>query len=172
MNGGRLSIGDSEGVGACFELRWPVAEARSSTRPQRPLTGSVRGARVLVVEDDAAVRSLIELALEARGVETVLVGDAVELQRAMLMGAYDLALIDLSPIADRAAEALARLRRESPGISVILISGLASGVPIEIERDVAAWVRKPFEMGEVLDVMARLLAAQRALGEQPETAAG
>jgi CheY-like chemotaxis protein len=172
LHGATLRVGESNGVGACFELRWPIEEARSSTRPQQPLTGSVRGARVLVVEDDAAVRSLIELALEARGVETVLVGDAIELQRAMLLGSYDLALIDLSPIADRAAETLARLRRESPGISVILISGLASGVPVEIERDVAAWVRKPFEMGEVLDVMARLLAAQRALAERAETATG
>jgi len=148
-------------TGACFELRWPLAEARSSTRPQQPLIASVRGARVLVLEDDAAVRSLIELALEARGAETVLVASAREFERALLIGGFDTALVDLSPIAVCASPILARLRAANPGISVILISGVASGVPEEIESQVAAWVRKPFEMGEVLDVMSRLLDARR-----------
>ena len=56
-------------------------------------------------------------------------------------------------------EALARLVH--PGIATILISGAASGVPEEIESQVATWVRKPFEMGEVLDAMSRLLEARR-----------
>jgi CheY-like chemotaxis protein len=173
MHGGKLSVMPSVGggCGACFELRWPIAEARSSTRPQKPISASVRGARVLVVEDDAAVRSLIELALEARGAETELVGTEPELERALLRGGFDLALLDLSPIAHMPAQVLSRLRATSPGISVILISGIASGVPDEIERDVSAWVRKPFEMGEVIDVMGGLLAAQRSLGPA-ETAAG
>jgi CheY-like chemotaxis protein len=166
---GKLAILPSSG-GACFELRWPVAEARSSARPQRSRAACVRGARVLVVEDDAAVRSLIELALEARGATTILVGGAVELERALLVGGFDVALVDLSPIVDSAPETLARLRQTSPGIAVILISGIASGVPPELEREVSAWVRKPFEMGEVIDVMGRLLA-ERAQ-DQPETAVG
>lgn len=171
MNGGNLAVIPSTSGGACFELRWPIAEARSSTRPQKPILASVRGARVLVVEDDAAVRSLIELALEARGAETVLVGSEPELERALLRGGFDLALLDLSPIAHMPAQALSRLRATSPGISVILISGVASGVPDEIERDVSAWVRKPFEMGEVIDVMGGLLAARRS-HPPVETAAG
>jgi CheY-like chemotaxis protein len=161
-HGGELSIVNDSGPGACFELRWPMAEARSSTRPQQPISGSVRGARVLVIEDDAAVRSLIELALEARGAETVLVGSAAELERSLALGAFDTALVDLSPIVDCASAVLGRLRAANPRISIILISGLASGVPDEIANQVAAWVRKPFEMGEVLSVMSRLLEAARA----------
>jgi signal transduction histidine kinase len=65
-NNSSISTANGNGNGACFELRWPLAEARSSTRPQQPVVATVRGARVLVLEDDAAVRSLIELALEAR----------------------------------------------------------------------------------------------------------
>jgi CheY-like chemotaxis protein len=173
VHGGGLAVTAGVGRGACFELRWPISEARSSARPQAIMSASasVRGARVLVIEDDAAVRSLIELALEARGASTVLAGNALELEHALTTGGFDVALVDLSPIASSAASALARLRTASPGISVILISGVASGVPEELERDVNAWVRKPFEMGEVLDVMGRLLAhgTERA---GSETAAG
>ncbi|HEY8946214.1 MAG TPA: ATP-binding protein, partial [Polyangiaceae bacterium] len=162
-HGGQLSVRSQHGSGASFDLTWPLCEARSSTGPQRSIVVSVRGTRVLVIEDDAAVRSLIELALEARGAQTVLVASAPELELALARGLYDVALIDLSPIADRSAQVLRRLRESNPNIAVILISGLASGVPDELEREVAAWVRKPFEMGEVLDVMARLLAERAML---------
>lgn len=144
--------------GATFELTWPVAEARSGTGPKRALGTNVRGARVLVVEDDDAVRSLIELALEARGAECVLAASAAEFDVAIARGCYDVALIDLSPIADRPHAVLQRLRSSNREMAIILISGLASGVPEELEREVSAWVRKPFEMGEVLDVMGRLLS--------------
>lgn len=173
-HGAHLIVAPS-GPGACFELHWPAAEARSSVRPQRAPGACVRGARVLVVEDDAAVRSLIELALEARGAQTNLVASAAELDAAMVRGTYDVALIDLSPIGDQAAATFARLRQTNPGIVIILISGVASGVPDAMERDVAAWVRKPFEMGEVIDVMGRLLLERiQRLGDSiaPESAVG
>jgi CheY-like chemotaxis protein len=172
-HGGKLSvIPSNEHGGGCFELTWPISEARSSTRPQPPLPlPSVRGSRVLVVEDDAAVRSLIELSLEARGAETTLVGEANALERVLQNGRFDVALVDLSPIAAHCTEFFTRLRATNPDIAVILISGVASGVPHEIESQVSAWVRKPFEMGEVLDTMARLLSTQK-LADEPETAVG
>lgn len=158
-------------TGASFDLLWPIAEARSSAGPKRSIGSNVRGARVLVIEDDAAVSSLIELALEARGAEPVLAASESELERLLTGEVYDVALVDLSPIADRAESILARLRAASPGVAIILISGLASGVPESIEQNVAAWVRKPFEMGEVVEVMARLLA-ERVAVPPVESAAG
>lgn len=155
---GRLDIVGGSGSGACFELMWPVVEARSATHPQRYAVGRVAGTRALVVEDDAAVRSLIEISLEPYGVQTVLVASGVEFERAVVQGDFDFALVDLSPLGDRAAEALTRLRASCPRVQVILISGIASGVPAGIEHLVDAWVRKPFEMGEVLAVMGRLLS--------------
>jgi hypothetical protein len=43
----------------------------------------------------------------------------------------------------------------------ILISGVAGGVPQGAETLVSAWVRKPFEMSEVLSVMGTLLLSPR-----------
>jgi len=157
---GRLDIAGGSAPGACFELMWPVVEARSATHPQRYAAAGVAGTRALVVEDDAAVRSLIEISLEPYGVETVLVASGAEFERALAHGDFDFALVDLSPLADGAAEALARLRAACPRVQIILISGVASGVPAPVEHLVDAWVRKPFEMGEILAVMSRLLAAR------------
>ncbi|HEV8247784.1 MAG TPA: ATP-binding protein [Polyangiaceae bacterium] len=161
-HGGELRLA-SHAPSCCFELSWPVAEALSRARSQPSRTPSVSGARVLVVEDDAAVRSLVELALEARGAQAIVVATGDEFDAILARGApFDAALIDLSPLKGRAGEALDALRETSPDVVVILISGAASGVPDGLERHIAAWVRKPFEMSEVLEVMGNLLAAQRA----------
>jgi len=157
-HGGELRV-ERANPGACFELRWPIAEARSSVRPSHHTKSLVRGARVLVVEDDAAVCSLVELALGARGAEVVLAGSRAEFCTALEnAGPFDAALIDLSPLAGDVSSAFDRLHALCPGIPVILISGVASGVPEEVIDRVTAWVRKPFEMGEVIEVLGAHLA--------------
>jgi CheY-like chemotaxis protein len=158
-HGGELRVARSS-PGACFELRWPIAEARSSVRPTtRETKSAVRGARVLVVEDDAAVCSLVELAFEARGAEVVLAPSREAFARALeTSGPFDAALIDLSPLAGDVTSAFDRLHVSCPGIPIILISGVASGMPEEVIDRVTAWVRKPFEMGEVLEVLSANLA--------------
>lgn len=158
--GGSLSVARTS-PGACFDLKWPIAELRTSTIPRRVKRPTVTGARVLVVEDDAAVRSLVELALEARGAEPKVAASRAEFDAAIdHSGELDAALVDLSPLAGDAAGAFQALRARHPGIPIILISGVASGVPEDLATEVSAWVRKPFEMGEVLAVLASILEAR------------
>jgi len=161
-HGGELRVARAN-PGAAFELRWPIAEARSSVRPSHQTKSLVRGARVLLVEDDAAVCSLVELALGARGADVVVANSQADFNAALTnAGPFDAALIDLSPIADRVSVAFDRLQEVCPGIPVILISGVASGVPEEVIDRVTAWVRKPFEMGEVIEVLGAHLAPSSA----------
>jgi CheY-like chemotaxis protein len=158
--GGSLRLVRSIG-GATFALRWPVAELRTDSRPPSGPAPALRGTRVLVVEDDAAVLSLIELALGARGAEVVGARSADEVSLALDSGrALSAALVDLSPLADRACEILSELSGSSR-VPVVLISGQASGVPEELEHHVRAWVRKPFEMGEIVDVLRDVMSDRR-----------
>jgi DNA-binding response OmpR family regulator len=116
------------------------------------------GARVLVVEDDAAVLSLIELALEARGATVICAGNCDEITDLLSAGQpLSAALVDLSPLANRADEILSALAGRAR-VPVVLISGFASGVPDGLEHHVRAWVRKPFEMGELVEVLKSLIA--------------
>lgn len=155
--GGDLQLART-GPGACFRLVWPIAAARSGTHLSTPPARSLEGTRVLVVEDDAAVRSLIELALEARGMQVLSAATPEELARVTSRGAVlDAALVDLSPIAGDIGGALAALRRTNPGVPLVLISGTAIGVPDAMQGEFAAWVRKPFEMGEVIETLQGVL---------------
>lgn len=155
--GGELRLRRA-GPGARFDLCWPVAEARSSAHSSRPATRDLDGARVLVVEDDGAVRSLVELALAARGAQVLCAGSFEELDRLTAHSVLlDAALVDLSPIAEDLHGALGKLRRGNPDVPIILISGMASGVPPAAEGEFVAWVRKPFEMSEVVDALTSVL---------------
>src|SRR5690606_38998313 len=98
--------------------------------------------------------SLLELGLEARGAQVVAVGCAQEfttlLQRRPVI---DAALVDLSPIKADVKGALLQVRTCCPLAHLVLITGQPEGVPPEAEGQFAAWVRKPFEMGEVVDTL-------------------
>lgn len=144
------------GPGACFELSWPRGEKKSGARHPTVAT-RLEGTRILVLEDDPAVLGLIELSLETRGATVVSITSGAELDSFDILSGVSAALFDLSPIADDPKAALARLRARVGDVPVILISGSPTGVPEAVADEIRVWVRKPFEMSEVVEVLRGLL---------------
>ncbi len=160
-HGGSLAF-DDEAAGSTFVLRWPGGPARSSaeTRPRPSLT--LRGRRVLLIEDDASVIDLLDIALSSRGVEVVAVTEPTALRAALSAGPFDLILLDWSPIAADAHVHLASLRHACPGVPLVAISGSAAlSLDDEALAACAAWVRKPFDLTELLDALTAALLASR-----------
>jgi CheY-like chemotaxis protein len=154
--GGELRLAHP-GPGAEFELIWPAPKTRSSV-PARPAL-SLAGVRVLVIDDDPAVLSLVEFALEAYGVQVLAALSPAEVEDILANGqTFDAALVDLSPFAGAEDPILVKLAEAVSGSAVILISGLLKELPSELDLKVAAWVRKPFEMSEVVEVLSRIVA--------------
>lgn len=155
--GGDVELVTHEGKGARFFVSWPRIDAV----PRPPVSASrvndLSGVRVLVVEDDLAVTQLLETALEARGAVVAVATTAAELTSALAFGPYDAALVDLSPIAADPQHALAAVRKTSPNIAIILVTGNADTLPEAIRADAIELVRKPFEVREVLGALGRLL---------------
>ena len=141
--------------GARFRVSWPRVDAI----PRPPVSASrvreLAGLRVLLVEDDAAVTQLLETALEGRGADVTLASSSAELTVAITKAPYDAALVDLSPIADDATGAIARLRSSSPGIDLVLITGSADRLPDAVAAETMKLVRKPFELAEILAVLSK-----------------
>ncbi len=112
------------------------------------------GARILVVEDDDAVIDLLDTALSARGAEVISVRSRSALGAALAGGHFDAALLDISPIQDDVAGALATVRNAGRAIRIVLISGSAVHLPDVPVGWVSGWVRKPFEVAEILAALA------------------
>ncbi|HEY8040733.1 MAG TPA: hybrid sensor histidine kinase/response regulator [Polyangiaceae bacterium] len=157
--GGELELVPEGGPkGARFRLRWPRVE---QTLPRAPVSAPrpavLAGTRVLVVEDDADVAALLESALGARGAHVVVARTAEELA-VRAIDPYDAALVDLSPIAHDVRGAIDALRRGSPDVALVFISGTATGLPEGLEGERIRWVRKPFEVAEIVLALAETRA--------------
>ncbi len=120
-------------------------------------------ARILVAEDDGAVRALVRRALELDGHAVTTAedgGEALEVIRRE-NGRFDLLLSDIRmPVMDGIALALAAAR-DFPGLRILLMTGYAEqrerahGLEA-IVRDV---VQKPFTLAEIRRAVAEALAA-------------
>jgi CheY-like chemotaxis protein len=167
--GGVLSLVEGEHDGARFELEWPIAEAPSTPMVELVVPPTTSPLRVLLLEDDPAVMSLLEVALMARGMELTKLSSREELYAFTTRPhPVDVALVDLSPVAQAPEEALARLRRAAPTVPVFLISG--SSLPQNVELSVAGWIRKPFELSEIFRALGEVATA-RCSGRAPSLSA-
>jgi CheY-like chemotaxis protein len=128
----------------------PRIENVAPTSSQR---ASLDGTRILLVEDDEAVIDLLDTALTARGADVVSVRCSSELAPALAGGPFDAALFDISPIRDDIEGALSSVRAANSALRVVLISGSALHLPSLPAEWVAAWVRKPFELGEIIQAL-------------------
>ena len=113
-------------------------------------------------EEKARLRDMVEtratlvlLQKESPRLETQLRSQRAAVQKHLNGRAVLIGWTATSEVADQVGTPL---HAACPGIPVILISGVASGVPEEVAQRVTAWVRKPFEMGEVIDVLGQNLA--------------
>jgi DNA-binding response OmpR family regulator len=76
--------------------------------------------------------------------------------------------VDLSPLGPNVAEGLRLLRHSSPELQIVVISGSTTALSRDVEADLAGWVRKPFEMDEVISMVARALGRPKASGADVE----
>jgi CheY-like chemotaxis protein len=134
---------------------------RSSTRGLLGrLFGSMQRPRLLLAEDDEALRSLLVLSLSEAGYEVVAAGNGVELQAwldaATRVGrrhlVFDLVITDLRMPGLSGLEVLARLRQTDRQTRVILISAFADAELAREARRLGALavLAKPFALHELV----------------------
>ncbi len=147
--GGTLAIDSAEGRGTTIELRLPAcAPPQPRTVPALADASRRRAARVLLVEDDEAVRETALALFEDLGVRARAVADeAAALECLAAEGPFDLVLSDV--MLGAGGDGLGLLRQVAqcwPAQRVVL----ASGLPLEIHAQRPDWpaaqafVQKPF----------------------------
>ena len=117
------------------------------------------GRRVMIVDDDASVRSLLRLTLPAEGFEILEAADGADAISLLACETPDLVLLDWQMPGASGAEVLGTLRRRLPDVSVIVLT--ASIERAERDRAAAlgadAFLTKPFSPLELLSEIERLL---------------
>ena len=115
---------------------------------------------VLVIDDEPVVRDAVRRVLEADGLSVATAEDAAAGLAHPAARDCRLVLCDIM-LPDRSGhEVLAALRAMRPALPVVLITGFATPdhAARAHEAGAADFLAKPFEVGEPLDVVRRLLA--------------
>ena len=135
-------------------------------------------ARILVVEDDAAIRAGVVTCLELEGFAVATAVDAASGRRAALHGGHDLILLDLVLPGGDGLDILAELRRHQVSVPVIIMT--ARGAESDRVRGLRGgaddYVVKPFGTAELLArvdaVLRRSVAAHAPVPENFTVAGG
>lgn len=114
--------------------------------------------RVLVVDDDAAVRASLQKLLEAAGYEVRLASGGSDAVGWFERVQIDLLLLDLGLPCQNGWQVLERLRELQPAVPVIILTAMPNQARAARAARVAALLEKPLEAPALLKTMEELLA--------------
>jgi len=115
--------------------------------------GTERRRRVVVVEDDGDIASLLTDILETEGYAAIAVSDSHELDR-QLDTRPDLIVLDLRLTRGSAEQVLTAVRARGMGNVPVLLLSAATDLPERARAmGVSSFLAKPFELDEFLTVV-------------------
>jgi signal transduction histidine kinase len=157
---GMLHCYSEPGVGTTFKVYLPV-HSRSASDVGTKIAGAVpRGnERILVAEDDPAVRAVIESILDTAGYRVVAVESGEAACEIAAREPVDLVLLDVVMPGMTGREALERIRLVRPGARFILSSGYTAQTDTSDPFDAGATtlLEKPYDPDRLLRAVRRAL---------------
>ena len=171
-HGGDIRVSSAEGGGTTFRLRLPVISPHAGERP-RGGTGSREGtgpAKVLIVEDGELNRDLFQRYVMGMGHQAVVASSGTEGLQIFEARKFDLVITDLGMPGISGLQVAERVKKQDPGVPVILISGWALRQEEQRIRDAGVdfIVPKPCTVEDFQDVVAEALCS-RSKGPFGET---
>ena len=146
-----------------FSQRRRTGRRRSATRGSLMPTGNI-----LVADDDAAIRTVLNQALSRAGYEVRSTGNAATMWRWVSQGDGDLIISDVVLPDENAFDLLPRIKKARPDLPVIIMSAQNTFMTAirASERGAYEYLPKPFDLKELIAIVGR------ALSEPKETARG
>lgn len=160
--GGEISVSSKPGEGTRFTLRFPPAAEKTSGN-SAVLDRSIPQAKasILLVEDDAPVRKIVQLALQSAGHEVVTAEDAREALEIVEKrpGAFDLLVTDVVMPNMNGPELAKILVTSYPGLRILFMSGYTANQKLPGEDLIArnGFIQKPFVPADLLKQVDRIL---------------
>ena len=127
---------------------------------------------ILVADDDAGIRTVLNQALTRAGYEVRSTGTVAGLWRWVAAGEGDLVITDVVMPDDNAFDLLPRIKRMRPDLPIIVMSAQNTFITAikASERGAYEYLPKPFDLRELVAIVGRALAEPKRRREEPERA--
>src|ERR1700754_2344005 len=125
---------------------------------------------ILVADDDAGIRTVLNQALTRAGYEVRSTGTVAGLWRWVAAGEGDLVNTDVVMPDDNAFDLLPRIKRMRPDLPIIVMSAQNTFITAikASERGAYEYLPKPFDLRELVAIVGRALAEPKRRREEPE----
>ena len=126
--------------------------------------------KVLVIDDEPSVLESFKMILKIKDYDVDTFADGPSALKEMKKDKYDVAFIDLKLPVMGGIEILKNLKEIDPGLEVIIVTAYAteSSHANAITLGALEYLRKPFLMEEIYELVERALRKRRSKGQKKE----
>jgi CheY-like chemotaxis protein len=167
QSGGNIWVYSEPGQGATFKIYLPVtgdqAEALAGEAAQEEPAGG--GEHILVVEDEAALRGLLETMLSRLGYKVTLAANGGEALLLVEKGLEpDLVITDVVMPGMSGPVLVERLRQKQPGLKVLFMSGYTDNAIVHhgVLEPGTPFIQKPFTPLDIAENVGKVLRKKQS----------
>lgn len=123
--------------------------------------GQPQQKRVLVIDDDPAVLDLLRSVLGRKSIDVATCKTGADALTTIASSRFDVVLLDLGLPDIRGLELIPKLRELAPGVRIAIITGDTTSESVlgAIREQAFEYIRKPFDIHEVVDIVQRATSA-------------
>ena len=141
----------------------PDADGRQRNSAKRAWLEHMAKGNILIADDDAAIRTVLNQALARAGYAPRATGNAATLWRWISQGEGDLVITDVLMPDESAFDLIPRVKKLRPDLPIIVMSAQNTFMTAitATERGAYEYLPKPFDLNELVAVVGRALAEPR-----------
>lgn len=152
---GRITVDSKPGKGTTFELVFPAVATTVSDEPVATCRSVEKKARILVVDDDAKVRSVLVKLLNLKGHVVDEVASGMEALDVLTAKTFDIVFTDHGMPEMNGRRLAAEIRTRFPELPIVLVTG-----DTEIHEDdpnIDHTIAKPFKLDTLQETIQKLV---------------
>jgi len=165
QSGGTVRLASCEGQGTKVEIWLPAAEPTAAAPAddfRAEADAEAPHQRILVVDDDEAVRRFMVESLQSLGYSVDEAPDGEAGLRVLARSSPDLIIVDYAMPGMTGVDVVLRARAVAPGVPIILATGYADMEAVDRVMLTQNVLRKPFRLAELGVAVRKALAPQTA----------